>query len=91
MTARTFDAYLIKYALGSGKITKTQVRQRDPDDPFVSIADNTFYTSYHLGRDAFENLDEAVAAAGKLREKKIASLEKQIAKLRKMAFPVAEA
>jgi hypothetical protein len=39
-----------------------------------------------VGRDAFLELNDAIAAAYAARDKKIASLKKQIAKLEKLRF-----
>lgn len=43
-------------------------------------------TIYYFGRDAFETKEEAIAAVLKLRERKIASLKRQIAKLEAIDF-----
>jgi len=44
------------------------------------------YTPWEVGKDVHETRTEAVAAAEKMRKKKIANLEKQLDKLRKMTF-----
>lgn len=46
------------------------------------------FAFFKIGRDAFENLEEAVKAAEMQRDRKIKSLEKQIATLRKLTFGV---
>lgn len=76
--------YVTKYALSDG-IEEMELRP--------SIAPNSDgylcgegWSSFKLGRDAFETRDDAVKAANAARIKKIASLQKQIEKLEKLAF-----
>lgn len=74
--------YLAKYALGDGKITTIEWA-KDPDED-----GDIFFNGglLRLGRDIFLTKEDAVAAADKLRLKKIASLKKQIATLEAMRF-----
>ena len=68
------------YALSSG-IRKGVA---EPRGQYWKIrGDHAFYT---LGKDAFETEAEAIADAGKRRDKKIASLKKQLAKLESLTF-----
>lgn len=74
--------YITKYALTDGILEKEAVLHEDKE--YLSV--NGYWTFFKLGRDAFENLEDASKAAGEMRQKKIASLEKQIAKLKSMSF-----
>jgi hypothetical protein len=73
--------YLTKYALTGG----IQIK----DFRYVSgryWQEDGGYGLYVEGRDVFENEDDAIADAEKRRAKKIASLEKQIAKIKRLKF-----
>lgn len=74
--------YVTKYALTGGIEKRDDLREGD--DGYVHGKPG--FEVFKLGRDCFRSRDEAVAAAEKVRLKKIASLEKQIAKLRNMTF-----
>lgn len=73
--------YLTKYATTTGKIEAREA-EKIYDDGYVRI--KGYWTSFKSGRDAFTDPDEAKAAVRAARDKKILSLEKQIAKLRKV-------
>ena len=79
-----------KGALATGKVMTIQPfrshQQVQRKDGYVYDG----WTSYKLGRDAFETEAEARAAAMCERDKKIASLKRQITKLEKMTFPAKE-
>lgn len=75
--------YLTAYALASG--IETSAVRREHEDGYVSLEDRGF-DIYKIGRDVFETFDAAVADAKARRDKKIKSLEKQIAKLRALKF-----
>lgn len=44
------------------------------------------WTLFFIGKDAFLNKDDAIKRAEEMRKKKIASLEKQLDKLKKLSF-----
>lgn len=75
--------WISKYAL-SGGIGEYQAEIRDgkayPGKPFMT------FTAFDMGKDAHTTRDMAVSAADAARKKKIASLQKQIAKLEAMKF-----
>ena len=77
--------YLTKYALSqSGRIdARKDAKPRLTDSKYVYFT-GLPWGSYMLGRDVFTDEAEARAAVIKARDKKIISLEKQIAKLRKI-------
>lgn len=79
-------AYIIKYALTSG-IFLADVEANTLDaGAYVYRKESIGFSSYKLGRDAFLDKDEAIAAAKKLRDRKVASVERQLANLKKMEF-----
>lgn len=70
-----------KYALSSG------IREFTPE----KVGDSEYvwdgpYSMLRIGRDAFSNIEDAMADAEKRRVKKIASLRKQIKALESMEF-----
>jgi hypothetical protein len=73
-----------RYAMASGKITPGQYHDRG--DGYARNVKDRSFDIQKIGRDVHETREEAVKAAEAMRSKKIASLEKQIAKLRKMEF-----
>lgn len=78
--------FITKYAL-SGGITEFDADIRYPDyAPYGIFNSGQWGQLLRLGSDAFLTRDEAVADAEKRRVKKIASLQKQIAKLEKVTF-----
>lgn len=77
--------YLTKYALTDCGNPIACEGNRPPDedgDVFLVLPGSMAAGLYRVGRDAFTDPGEAHAAILKARDKKIASLEKQIAKLR---------
>jgi hypothetical protein len=78
--------YFVKYALSSG-ITKETVKEDVSDDGLVCLV-GWSYTYGKIARDVFVDLQDAIEAAEIMLNKKIKSLEKQIAKLKKMEFKV---
>lgn len=77
--------WVIKYALTHG-IESIQV-DRDGDSKYVFERSRGFASNiYTLGKDVFETEEEAKAAARLLRDKKIASLKRQIKKLEALEF-----
>lgn len=77
------NVWLTKYALSDG-ITE-QVVKSFYESGYVTL-DGHQWNSYKVGSDVHASYEEAVAAAKAQREKRIASLKKQIAKLEKLAF-----
>jgi hypothetical protein len=76
--------WISKYAL-SGGITEHECEP--PEDGWVTPgASFMSFASFKMGRHAHDSREAAVIAANAARKKKIASIEKQIAKLRTMEF-----
>lgn len=79
--------YVTKYALTTKGEWITVESERAPDKQgFISLKlpGAVFPTYFKIGRDVFTDVFEAGEAINAARDKKIASLEKQIAKLRKI-------
>lgn len=74
--------YITKYALSNAGRLQQRTGPSSVSDGLVYFSGD--WTGYTLGRDIFTDKDEALAAVLTARDKKIASLEKQIAKLRKI-------
>ncbi|MGR9107812.1 MAG: hypothetical protein ACU843_12855 [Gammaproteobacteria bacterium] len=76
--------WISKYALTSGIV---EVESDPPKAEFGnSIFPKGYCSSFRIGKDAHEKLEEAVKKAEEMRLKKISSLRKQIEKLEKMRF-----
>jgi hypothetical protein len=75
--------FVTKYALTTG-IIECDAR-RSGDSPFVVVSIRHATAVMKLGSDFFESRDEAVAKAQEMARRKIESLQKQIAKLQKLA------
>lgn len=73
--------YLVKYALSGG--IKRVVIDSGYDDRVKPVGFSDYYT---VDKEIFANSNDAIAAANAMREKKIVSLKKQIAKLEKRDF-----
>lgn len=78
-----FTAYITKYALSSG-IREATVERFASAPTMVSEVGALFVN--HHGNDWHLTKEDAVKRAEAMRIAKIASLEKQIAKLRKLKF-----
>lgn len=80
--------YVPKYALtiGAIEVMKARLGVGDRANWFYPERDSGYssWTSFKKGRDAFLTLEEAQAAVVAARQKRIASLKKQIAKLEAM-------
>lgn len=76
--------YLSKYALTKG-IQEVELQNNKSDSAYVWVKGQN-YMSYRLGTEIHTSLDEAVKKAEEMRQKKIESHEKSIAKLKKMTF-----
>jgi hypothetical protein len=81
------EFYITKYALTEGIKTITGVAE-SPD--FLNgkewVKEPQHWVHHYIGRNAFRTETEAKADANKRRNKKIASLKKQIGKLEAMEF-----
>ena len=78
--------YITKYTTTTGKIIVVNAAESPKDNGYVPLrlTGHHFPTGFYLGRDVFTDEAEARAAVIEARDKRIASLEKQIAKLRKV-------
>lgn len=74
--------WLAKYALTAG-ITEEVVGSASGGFAYM---ENRSWNSYKVGRDVFANYTDALTAAEAMRQKKLDSLRKQIAKLEKLKF-----
>lgn len=79
--------YVTKYTLSSGEVRRLQLEYK-PDENYAYTlrGEGSFQQQFVIGRDCFENWDDAVKAFSVAREKKIAALKRQMAKLEKMAI-----
>ena len=71
--------FVTKYALSAGEIQERDCRQ------FGSFAQYEHH-QFKIGKDAFEDRADAVTAARDARDKRIASLRRQIVNLEKLTF-----
>lgn len=83
--SETIRVIVTKYAL-SGPLRWLEVEKLR--DGAVSYRPPGGFTSYFYEKDFTADPREAVRRAEEMRRKKLASLEKQIAKLRKLKFEV---
>lgn len=79
------EVYSIRDAIRSGRVTKV-VAEPDTSGDYVWIGMGWGMHLLKLGQDAFLSEKDACGAARAKRDKKIAALEKKIAKLRNMSF-----
>lgn len=83
METRTY--YLTKYAMVDAiKIAPGRPSESNP--AYITNDEGANWFFLKLGRDIFENEDDARARAEQMRKRRIASLKKQIAKLEAMNF-----
>lgn len=82
MTDRTFTAYITKYCLTKGILSKTV---ENCGDRMVKTVDDR-WTSYYHSQEWSRTHADAIRQSETMRLKKIASLNKQIAKLEKLRF-----
>lgn len=86
MTVKKGDKlFLVKYALTAGIEQVVAAENQNEESGYIYLKGRSFY-SFLLGRDVFTDLPAAIAAAEAIRDKKIKSFEKQIARLRKLSF-----
>lgn len=76
-----------KYALTSGLYSVDASPGVSPGMVYYRVPGSMF-EQYAHGNDFHDDESEAIARADEMREKKILSLKKQIAKLEKMTFKV---
>ena len=76
--------YITKYAVTDGIF----VRDCEPPKDGREYIFPGGYDVFRVGKNAFTSQSDAIEVANKDRDKKIASLKKQIAKLEKMVFTV---
>ncbi len=77
--------YVTKYALTQG-IEVMEVGSPGDDDGYV-YTHQSYHQQFLMGRNAFHTYGEAVIAAREMRDKKTASLMKQLAKVGGLSFP----
>jgi hypothetical protein len=74
--------YMTKYALTDG-IREVEVRPpRDDNGKYVYTTDTQWPTQLRVGKDFFPDRDSAEARAKQMARQKIASLERQIKRLK---------
>lgn len=81
--------FITKYALTQGILEKEAditVYQSPIEKPQEQAHVKGDWSGYPIGKEAFYTLEEAIKKAEDMRQKKIASLKKQIAKLEKLSF-----
>lgn len=81
--------YVTKYALTSG-IHEVSAEKAGTTDGCFSHRNECGWTTYYYPRHYTMTSEEAIRRAEAMRVKKIALLEKQIAKLKKMKFEIKE-
>lgn len=79
--------FVTKYALTTG-IEVKEVDHPTPDLPYVNTKEY-YFQQFILGKNAFHTYADAVIAARGMRNKKQASLQKQLNKVRGLIFPSA--
>jgi hypothetical protein len=83
---KTIKVWVAKYALTDG-VKQLEVEPgRDPKYVYHSSIGPWVHAQYLMGRDAFASREEAVARAEKLRDAKVASLQKQIKRVAALKF-----
>lgn len=83
---QTFEVWVTKKSLSKG-LLKRAVEQSKESPGMVSVPSNGWGEYYHgEGRDWHRTLEGAQKKAEQMRQAKIKSLEKQLAKLKAMKF-----
>lgn len=77
--------WISKYALTKGVI-ESDVNEHRGALVMARIVDGGYLDYYRMGAEAHDTQEAALAAAESMRVKKIANLQKQIAKLEKLSF-----
>lgn len=81
--------YVTKYAMTQGILGPFDVIESNADEDkyvFVRRSPGAYKEFFSLGTNAFECLDDAKDAAEAMRQKKLASLRKSIAKIEALKF-----
>ena len=77
--------FITKYALTEGiKEIETDIRKNEVGNYEYVLYGNHYF--FHIGSDAFTDKSEALKKAEEMRQKKVASLRKQIEKLEKLSL-----
>jgi hypothetical protein len=76
--------YITKHALSKGILYEEC--ETSTIGEYVRVADDQWRHIFKIGRDAFENFDDAHKRAVEMRDKRIKSLKKQLASLEKLRF-----
>ena len=77
--------FITKYALTKGIIEKeVEIRSYGDGSKYAYVKGE--FNGYKMTKDAFYNHENAIRKSEEMRQKKIASLKKQIAKLEKLSF-----
>ncbi len=84
------QVYLVRYALTEGLLAGKAVKtaSQSADHIYADLQGRCFWG--RIGRDIFADPADAIAAAEVMRDRKIKSLERQLAKLRAMTFSIPE-
>lgn len=77
--------WITKYALTQG-IVEAEAKKTSNDSVSINIKDLAFPTNWFYKGDWHENKNDAIKKAEEMRQKKNASLKKQIEKLEEMRF-----
>lgn len=77
--------FITNYALTKGIIEKeAEIHSCMNESKYAFVRGE--FISYNMGKEAFYNHEDAIRKAEEMKQKKIASLKKQIAKLEKLSF-----
>lgn len=77
--------FYTRYALTEGMQIVRGARTVDIGENAISI-ENRYFSLGWLGKDTFETREQAIGAAEQMRQRKIKSLQKSIAKLTLLTF-----
>lgn len=77
--------FITNYALTKG-ICEEEAEIKSYKDGTTFAYTKKQFTGYKIGSEAFYRYEDAVVKAEELRQKKIASLKKQIEKMEKLSF-----
>lgn len=78
--------YTTRYALTTG-IEVHEVRPSNEDNSKYVYTLDRYVQQFILGKDAFLTYEDAAVAAREMRDKRVASLMKQLTKVRSLLFP----
>lgn len=78
--------FIIKYSLSNERIDEAECDHEDGSPYAYQRMAGYSPMQFKIDRDAFEDRAEAVKAAEKMRERKIASLKKSIQKIESIKF-----